>query len=382
MYYDMSRNAGALPCIYRTNTTKYRNIMKTINKLTALSVALRYLKETHEIAIHRLMPWKLLWHRSNQFRMSYQATGFDFDDAEQLAQIIQDASISKEFLKEEFGECSDDCLETVIHYADLLEGILADIIQVKKRQKMLNLCHSTEEQKQIEEKYPLPDYLTYHDRWSESSKGFRKCIEAVGFCSETRWIVNWLLMSIGVMTVENLVLYNWPSLSEGCDSYAYLPLNSWLAWEPLFVIHQITASIFIKYFWSVNPKKPSLLKIVAGREFLDNEIHDRGGENDDEILYGHDLHVFTVYSSRQIGTTMLFFKEWGYSVDEAWEFFKPENGFFSRIFQPSALCQDGYDPVDEDIVADEIFRNMYVPELFTKLIGMPSTISSKKKRKK
>lgn len=358
--------------------------MKTINKLTALSVALKYLRETHEIAIHRLMPWNLLWTWDSSFSKDYEKTKFEFEDRGELLKMVDASSVSEEFLKQEFKDESQDCLETVIHYMDILKEILADLILMKNRERLMGLLQKDdiERQKRIEAEYPVPDYLRYNEWWSHSLNDNSKFLEAVGTCLETRWVTDWLLMCIGVMPAEHLVMRKWPKFSDDCDSYSFLPLSSWLAWEPFFLVHQIKAKVFSEYFWAVDSESPSLLKAGTVREFLDKEMDGRGGEHSDSFLYGQDLRIFTTRAEHPIGAVMSYFKEWGYSVDDAWEFFRPESGFFSRIFQPSAQGEDNYEPVDEDIVADEIFRKFYIPKLFKKLIGVPSKQNPKSKPKK
>jgi len=372
----MSRNIGALPGM---TEPLQLNIMKPINKLTTLSVTLKYLKEVEDIAIHRLMPWNLLWQRDNQFAREYERSKFDFEDSVLLEKAV-DASVDDKTLKEQFKEESEKCFETVVHYVDVLKEILRDIIMMKKREKLMILCGqqsdpNQERQKRIQLEYPMPDFLSCERQWAADED---YSLVAAGSCPETKWLVNWLLMCVGAMSAEHLVICNWPKSSDDCESYSFLPLSSSLAWEPFFLVHQAKAELFSKYLWSVDPDHPSLLKAGTKRGFLDREWGDRGSEHCKECLFGRDLGVFR--RGEAVGRVMCLFKEWGYQVDDAWEFFRPESGFLSRVFQPSTQVEGGYCPDDEDAVADDIFRKLYIPALFRKVVGKPSP-AKKKDRK-
>lgn len=274
--------------------------------------------------------------------------------------------LSPDYKVEAEDSSEQHCVE---HYTEVMKEI-DTAIDYFGRLNNLN-CSDIAARNKFFEENEQPEFVS-------NDCGSLRCVNQMG-PNDPRWFVNWMLMNKGYLKPNELTI---PREYDDYSSKVLMPLDTFLAWEPLFKVHQVKAEFFAEKFWVVDKENPSCL-------FSDEECPRTTGGDARGCFDARELESFR--QEKTLIEVIQGFKDWGYDRESAWEFFDPKIGFFSRIFQPSEYSET---PSWEDShswenrysvsveLENKIFREQYVPTVFNSIFEEEKKKSLRKKLKK
>ncbi len=376
--------------------------MKPCNPLTALSCALEWiLANTPDDLCYMadLMPWNAL-----QLDYKFQVC---FDVQDNNYNVLE--RVRAKLNREELAQYRDKNVldaEILLHYLELLEQIDGELKLIRERDSLLSaeqarfqialdqhesldgmrkrqfekwttmrdtlFTETHANQDGIMNRFPKPAYISNLD----GQRG--KTYLPVSINKTARWILAWMLMKHSHMSAETFAQHYMPDY-ESIGIGVLMPINAFAAWEPLFTVHRVGADFFKKYFWQIHPEYPDQVWVGKSEGCYLDTSNQATGYHMEETIRGQDL----IALRRELSLVAWIQKMqgWGYDRDSIWPYFEPKEGFMSRVFSPTTVGYDEVDPTEQELEANALFREEFIPHVFD-LLFSPKKSKVRKPSKK
>lgn len=336
-----------------------------------------YLKDMTDVSLEDISPWNMFWQKRGSFLKIYNQTHFVVEKVEDADALISESLDKEGLLKSD--KFQGDGVKVIFGlYLDTWANVMKVMLMYLKKSELYRQFYSTDaiydHEKcdafcnNLNKDFPKNDFVddSHYGNMSMYFADINHDATQSVYMDEIKQFVCWLSVSIGVCNHSGEYVTSVESFLRGLNTKEFWrsDFENFGFWEPMFVVHKITSAHFCDHVFKVCNDDSQLLEIVTPSNY--QYLSESGTVGVGACISGYDLSAF------RHSITLRMFMEWmkslGYNDVSVWEFFNPETGVFSRIFQPSsyeiASCYEE-DVSDED----EIFRTKHVPSVFKLVFG-------------